>query len=474
MKLDKNVTDKRVIKRFKTLEKEFNNIHNNYFDYSMSIYVDSKTKFKFKCPKHGILESTSHSHLTGKGCKLCYYEKDDKKGFKNKFIERSNIIHKNKYDYSKVHYKNIHTKVTIICPEHGEFIQSPNNHQRGHECFQCTGKVKITLEKFLEKSKKLHEEKYDYSKVVINNKVNNTSKLTIICPIHGEFKQRMMGHLNGRGCEKCSFILIGEMNSITQKEFIKKSNIIHNYEYKYGNVDYQNMKTKVSITCLKHGDFLQTPDSHSRGGGCPRCGDESSSKLRSLPIEEFLSRSSIIHEKKYDYSNVKYQGYDEEVSILCPIHGEFFQIPDLHLRGSGCQMCSETGFNPDKKSLFYIRLISVNQKIGFKYGITNKLDGNREKQQKRSMKRYDLFKTIYRSKIYEKGHHIRFVESMLKKNFGRKGHFNKSEMEDGFSETVQLNENSILVIGNVIKTEFGDNFSNIINNLIEDELINKF
>ena len=459
----------------KTSVKDFisksNQVHKNKYDYSEVIYKNTLTKVIIICPIHGEFQQSPGNHLKGKGCKVCYSEKDDKLGFKETFIKRSNKIYKNKYDYSKVQYKNIHKKVTIICPIHGEFQQSPNNHQRGHECFQCTGKVKITLENFLEKSKVHHGDKYEYSKVKIDKKVNIKSKLTIICPVHGEFKQLMMSHLRGRGCEKCSFILIGKMNSITQKEFIDKSNIIHNYEYKYDNLDYQNMKTKVSITCLKHGDFLQTPDSHSRGSGCPECGDESSSKLRSLSTEEFVSRSSIIHEKKYDYSNVKYQSYDEEVSILCPIHGEFFQIPDLHLRGSGCQMCSETGFNPDKKSLFYVRLISVNQKMGFKYGITNKLDGNREKQQKRSMKRYDLFKTIYKSNIYEKGHHIRFVEEILKKTFGRKGYFNKSELEDGFSETVQVNENSILVLENLIKTEFSDDFSKIMNELIDEEII---
>ena len=336
---------------------ESKNIHKEKYDYSKVDYKNTYTKVTIICSKHGEFEQSPKNHLKGKGCKVCYSDKDDKLGFKETFIERSNKVHNNKYDYSKVHYKNVHKKVTIICPIHGEFRQSPNNHQRGHECMNCTGNVKITLEKFLERSKEHHGDKYDYSKVKIDKNVNHQSKLTIICPIHGEFKQMMMSHVSGRGCEKCSFILIGKMNSITQKEFIDKSNIIHNYKYKYGNVDYQDMKTKVSITCLEHGDCKQSPDSHSRGGGCPTCGDESSSKLRSLSIEEFLSRSNIIHDNKYDYSNVKYRSFDYKVNILCPIHGKFSQSPDSHLRGSGCPMCSETGFNSDKKSLFYIRLI---------------------------------------------------------------------------------------------------------------------
>jgi protein-arginine kinase activator protein McsA len=135
----------------KTSVKDFisksNQVHNNKYNYSEVIYKNTHTNVIIICPIHGQFQKPPYEHLKGKGCYKCYSEKKDKHGYKETFIKRSNKIHNNKYNYSKVNYINIHTKVTIICPKHGEFLQSPNNHQRGHECFQCTGKVKITLEK---------------------------------------------------------------------------------------------------------------------------------------------------------------------------------------------------------------------------------------------------------------------------------------------------------------------------------------
>ena len=129
-----------------------------------------------------------------------------KKITSEEFINRSILIHNNKFDYSKVEYVNNHTKVCIICPEHGEFWQMPSDHLNGHGCKKCfneekRGKSKqLTTEKFIEKAKKIHRDKYDYSKV---NYVNSQTKVCIICPEHGEFWQTPKSHLNGRGCPHC-------------------------------------------------------------------------------------------------------------------------------------------------------------------------------------------------------------------------------------------------------------------------------
>ena len=54
------------------------------------------------------------------------------------FIEQSKKIHNDKYDYSRVKYINNHTKVCIICPEHGEFWQYPQDHKKGVGCPYCS------------------------------------------------------------------------------------------------------------------------------------------------------------------------------------------------------------------------------------------------------------------------------------------------------------------------------------------------
>ena len=116
------------------------------------------------------------------------------------FIERSKLIHKNKYDYTLVEYKNAKTKVKIICKEHGTFEQTPDSHLSGRGCSQCGGNYKISENVFLEKSKLIHKNKYDYSLIIFTNQF---SKVEIICPLHGIFKQLPVQHIKGQGCPKC-------------------------------------------------------------------------------------------------------------------------------------------------------------------------------------------------------------------------------------------------------------------------------
>ena len=83
------------------------------------------------------------------------------------FIKKAKKIHGDKYDYSKVIYEHGKKKVCIICPEHGEFWQSPHSHVTGKSgCPSCAGNRKVTMDVFLEKAKKIHGDKYDYSKVL--------------------------------------------------------------------------------------------------------------------------------------------------------------------------------------------------------------------------------------------------------------------------------------------------------------------
>ena len=121
-----------------------------------------------------------------------------------KFIEKATEIHGNKYNYTKVEYKKHNTKVCIICPEHGEFWQTPDTHVHGCGCPQCgrnrtNNHNKYNTLSFTEKAKLIHKDKYDYSKA---NYVNSRTRVCIICPEHGEFWQAPDVHLQGRGCGK--------------------------------------------------------------------------------------------------------------------------------------------------------------------------------------------------------------------------------------------------------------------------------
>ena len=232
-------------------------------------------------------------------------------------------------------------KVEIICSEHGSFFQSPHGHLKGQGCPKCGKASRIrkrtsTCDKFIERAKDIHGEKYDYSKVEY---VNSQTKVVIICPVHGEFYQTPNSHLNGEGCIGCARDGFREKFAMSKDEFIKRSQEIHNDKYDYSNVEYVNNVTKVCIICPEHGEFLQMPMSHLKGNGCVECGKLMSAKTRTSTTDEFIKKAKDVHGDKYDYSNVEYVDSFTAVKIQCPIHGEFNQLPTYHLSGNGCSEC---------------------------------------------------------------------------------------------------------------------------------------
>ena len=257
------------------------------------------------------------------------------------FIRKAKEVHGDKYDYSKVIYKGVDTPVTIICPIHGEFQQTPYHHiNRKQGCGKCADKLtskrfSSTTDEFIRKSVAIHGDKYDYSKVVYKKAI---IPVTIICPEHGEFQQTPHDHLRYSGCPKCAVEKRMENNSqrLSSEEFIKRSVEKHGDKYDYSKVKYVNSVTLVSIVCPEHGEFMQLPQVHMNGCGCPKCvGKEQITK------EDFINKAREIHGDKYDYSKVEYKGTDSLVTIICPEHGEFMQTPYHHLkRRQGCPKCA--------------------------------------------------------------------------------------------------------------------------------------
>ena len=260
------------------------------------------------------------------------------------FINKANKVHNGKYDYSKVEYVNAKTKICIICPEHGEFWQTPNNHLSGKGCALCANENKLHLynksnDKFISEAQMIHNGKYDYSKVEY---VNAKTKICIICPEHGEFWQTPHNHLQGQGCPKCSPTL-----KLNKDVFIENSNKKHNGKYDYSKVKYINNRTKVCIICPEHGEFWQTPSNHMYGYGCAKCANSLNAENHTSNTDIFIEKAKLMHLNKYDYSKVKYINNRTKVCIICPEHGEFWQTPDAHLSNKGCPKCGRVMSNPE-------------------------------------------------------------------------------------------------------------------------------
>ena len=142
-------------------------------------------------------------------------------------------------------------------------------------------------------------------------------------------------------------------------DFIERAKLVHLDKYDYSLVVYINNKTHIDIICSKHGVFSQAPNEHLRGSGCPRCGFEKSSKLRSdIAKESFIGKALKTHNSKYEYSLVIYNKSYEKVIIGCPIHGIFKMSPNKHLKGHGCPKCKVDGlFSTTKKFIDKAKLI---------------------------------------------------------------------------------------------------------------------
>jgi hypothetical protein len=196
------------------------------------------------------------------------------------FIDRAKKLNGDKFDYSKVDYKNSQTHVTITCKTCGDtFEQTPNNHLRGKGCRKCSYKLRgnknrKTKEQFILESQKIHTDEsnnpiYDYSQV---NYISARKKVNIICKIHGMFEQCPSDHLSSKGCSKCAIVNNSKKQTFTLEQFIERAKEKHGDKFNYSKVIYINSQTRVIIICNTCGcEFTQVPNSHLQGYGCDKC-----------------------------------------------------------------------------------------------------------------------------------------------------------------------------------------------------------
>ena len=206
---------------------------------------------------------------------------------------------------------------------------------------------KVTQEDWIKICKEVHNNKYDYSLVKYTNA---RDKVDVICHEkdewgneHGVFSIRACNHSSGTGCPKC-----GKRYHMTLDDFILKAKKTHGDKYDYSKVEYNKSTDKVCIICPEHGEFWQTAALHIYGSGCPECAREQSVNKRKSTTEKFIEKAKLIHGDKYDYSKVKYINISTKVCIICPEHGEFWQVAGNHLNGEGCPECKKENLSKNQ------------------------------------------------------------------------------------------------------------------------------
>jgi hypothetical protein len=308
------------------------------YDYSLVEYKNCKVKVKIILRKNGhIYEQTPSQHL------ISSPEKRTTKYNTVDFIEKSNEIHNSKYDYSKTIYTFSNEKVIIICPEHGDFSQVANSHLMGLGCKKCGDKYrnriykpKYSTEEFIADAKLKWGDKYDYSLTEYKS-VRHEVKI-IYDGI--TYEQLPASHLK--------YPVEGYLD---QEIFLIKAKRKWGNKYDYSLTKF--ISTKVPVKIIFQGKtFEQLPHNHLIYAP----------ELRNtFSIDEFIDYSSKIHNNKYIYNKSVYVNNLTKVTITCPIHGDFQQLPQSHMSGSGCSSCNdskgerEITFFLDKYKIKYTR-----------------------------------------------------------------------------------------------------------------------
>jgi len=310
-------------------------IHGDKYDYSNVIYNGSDNKVIIICKEHGEFPQTPSNHCNNKnGCPKCA---NNIKFNTEQWISKATEKHGDKYDYSRVVYNISSEKVIIICKVHGEFEQGANSHLKGSGCNKCgcivTGnKLRSNKDDWIACCSKIHDYKYDYTKVVYSTKDDYA---TIICPKHGEFEQTLGSHKMGHGCAKCEFENNGDRNRKSLETFVAESREIHGEKYDYSKVEYINGHTNVTIICMEHGEFPMTPSSHiHHGSGCPSCSKFKSENLCRSILQE-LTGYQFIKIRPSFLQGLELDGYCEELKIAFEYQGEqhYYYNPHFHRNG---------------------------------------------------------------------------------------------------------------------------------------------
>jgi hypothetical protein len=330
----------------KAFTAEARKVHGRKYDYSQVVYKTALTPVKVICRRHGAFYPTPANHYIRKpnpsGCPKCSVEKRAKDNFlshKAAFVAKARRVHGRKYDYAKTNYTGVVKSLTVSCQKHGDFTVTAASHLRGSGCPRCQRQLLWRTKgyaDFVRRAHKIHGRKFSYEKA----RKRSGSKITIVCPEHGEFAQLPSTHLSGHGCAKCGLSTLAATFKLSKAEFVRRARKVHGNKFKYDGI-YKNQYAFMTITCPLHGTFKQRAIDHMNGHGCKKCGVQQRAAKMLLTTEAFVAKARVIHGSRYTYPE-PYRRTDLPIRIVCPRHGDFRQTPNSHLQGQGCPRCIES------------------------------------------------------------------------------------------------------------------------------------
>lgn len=213
-------------------------VHGDRYDYSRTRYEGMHSAVLIRCRIHGVFALQAGLHVyNASGCPKCagVYSPSTAE-----WIRKARAVHGDRYDYSLVWYRGNRFDVRIICRVHGEFSKKPRSHvQAGRGCWRCAGWYSPDTEEWVDRARKVHGDRYDYSQTEYTGAVAN---VTIVCPVHGPFRQTAADHVKGRGCASCAN---NELLSVD--EWVVHAHAVHGDRYDYSMVEYRGCSAKVTV-----------------------------------------------------------------------------------------------------------------------------------------------------------------------------------------------------------------------------------
>lgn len=284
------------------------------------------------------------------------------------FVDELKVIfHDKPFSFEKVVYTGAREYVTVTCKLHGDWRSMATNLQQGKGCRGCrTDKIATCRRKdqehFIQKSKRVHGDRYDYSGVVY---VNNTQNVAIKCKEHGVFLQQPIAHYAGSGCTKCVKRVVKTLSDVKQhldQELLKMWTFV-------GLDDSSDVFITQSVTvlCKKHGGTFDT--NFGSLSNRKSCCDVTKNSLISTSqlsyFSDYVKQMNNVHNNKYSYLDTfEKVSQTEKLNIVCPDHGVFTQDIYHHLwRKQGCPKCATIRQGKSKTNAWVNNLDKILSKI---------------------------------------------------------------------------------------------------------------
>ena len=305
--------------------KNFKKIHKDNYDYTNVQYRGYHRKVEIICRLHGSFFQTPASHIKNKsGCPKCGRERTSKKRkiSPEEFFKRSNIVHHNKYDYSKSNFVDLSTEVLIYCIIHSNFFkQKPLTHIRGNtNCEYCVKdklikyyeNKRVSTSEIVKRFKKQHKNKYDYS--LIQNPIKCEDKINIVCPNHGKFTQRVSNHIRGDGCPTCAgneALTIEDMKALAEK---RNGTCLSS--------TYKNLRTKLKWRCADGHVWEASPDQiRHNNSWCPTCSYNLGEEIVRIYFETIFLKPFPRKRPKW-LKGLELDGYSSDLGLAFEHHGQ--------------------------------------------------------------------------------------------------------------------------------------------------------